>query len=406
MLKMMRIYFCLCIMFTATLAQAYESTPVVNPAEVLPPELLKSLRHRVKDVEVRNGMFHFYLESDFGGYYIDSMALLRERVREVIILGNAISHTGSAEDGIQARTGNQLEIRSDDALDIVKRPVKSATELAGQVAGSLNQTLGGQARPVKRDLIYGGSESSDPVMALHKRNAAGQWQLDIYSTNPRVQAFLESVARARSSGNISAGTPALNRLPVKPLKVADTALELELSHLLKARSAADLNDLNRHILVGLNIDDDRRNGFLQQPVLSPRHKTRISEYLQQLAGVDNLSAFFNTANSTRSENEALACEELAMMLVKYHKSGPGLRELLPATTGIDAVTVDNRLLHFAVQDMIYWDQISEQFYDDFTARAKRGGFTRLQVINSGLVTQEAKDELLKRTIDIRDRYVF
>lgn len=403
---MMRLYLCLCIMFIANLVQAFENTPVVNPSGVLPPELLHSLRHQVKDVEVRNGMFHFYLESDFGGYYIDSMALLRERVREIIILGNAGSLTGSAKTGTQGRVGDQLEIRSEHALDILKQPVKSATELAGQVANGLNETLGGQGRQAKRELIYGGSESSDPVTALHKRNAAGQWQLDVYSTNPRVQEFLDAVARERSSGNISAGTPALNRLPVKPLKVADAAQEMEITHLLKARSAAELNDLNQHILDGLNIDKDRRTGFLQQPVLSPRHKTRISEYLNQLADVDNLSAFFDTTNRAGNENEALACEELAMMLVKYHQGGHRLRKLLPSNTGIDALTTDNRLVHFVVQDMTYWDEITGQYYDDFVTRAKDDGITGMQVVTSGLVTQEARNQLRKLQIDLQDRDVF
>ena len=389
------------------MAQAFENTPVVSPAEVLPPELLKSLKHRVKDAEVlRNGMLHFYLESDFGGYYIDSLALLRERVREIIILGNAISHSSDIKHDMPGKLGNQLELRSDHALDIIKQPVKSATELAGQVANSFNETLGGQGQEAKKKLIYGGSEASDPVLALHKRNVAGQWLLDVYSTNPRVQEFLDAVARERSSGNISAGTPALNRLPVKPLKVVDAALETEISHLLKARSAAELNDLDQHILVGLNIDENKRTGFLQQPALSPRHKTRISEYLNQLPDVDNLSAFFNSANRTRNESEALACEELAMMLVNYNKTRTKLHKLREDNSGIDAVTIDNRLIHFVVQDMIYWDENTEQFYDDLLHKAKTDGITQLQVVTSGFVTPEAKSQLRKRQFSLLERNLF
>ena len=180
---------------------AYESTPVVNLSEILPPELQQSLKHRVKEVEVRGGMFHFYLESDFGAYYIDSMGLLRERVREIIILGNAISYSGDVEHDMSGKVGDQLEIRSEHALDIIRQPVKSAADLAGQVANSLNETLGGQGVQTRRQQIYGGSEASDPVLALHKRNIAGQWQLDIYSTNSRVQDFLDSVAKNRLEGD-------------------------------------------------------------------------------------------------------------------------------------------------------------------------------------------------------------
>jgi len=405
-LKIRRLFFLSGAMFIAHLAMAYESTPVVNLTEVLPPELLQSLKHRVKEVEVHGGAFHFYLESDYGAYYIDSMGLLRERAREIIILGNAISHTGNAQGAMSGRVGDQLELRSEHALDIIKQPVKSATDLAGQVASSLNETLGGQGAEIKRQLIYGGSEASDPVLALHKRNVAGQWTLDVYSTNSRVQDFLDSVARARSAGNISAGTPALNRLPVKPLKVADTALEMDISRLLKARSAADLNEINRHMLVGLHIDTDVLTGFLQQPALSPRHKTRICQYLNKLTGVSDLSAFLATVNRTSNESQALASEELAMMVTNYQKTGKKLREFLPEKFGIDALTVDNQLVHFVVQDIIYWDETTEEFYDALLNRATAAGISQVQVISSGFVTPEAKQQLQKRQFSLQDRYVF
>ena len=405
-MKVKHLCFGLCIMVIMRSVIAYENTPVVRPAEVLPPELLQSLNHRVREVEVRSGIFHFYLESNFGDYYIDSMGLLRERVREIMILGNAISHTGGEAADLSGKLGDQLRIRSDHPLDILRRPVKSAKELAGQVASRLDETLGGPAPDAKRDLIYGGSESLDPVMALHKRNIAGQWQLDVYSTNPRVQAFLDAVARERSAGNISAGTPALNRLSVKPLPVADPALEMEILSLLKARSAGELKDIDNRLLAGLKIDDSVRTGFLQQPVLSPRHKTRICEYLGQLADVGNLSAFLVAANRSRTESEALAYEHLAMMIASYNKNHKKLHELQTDKSGIDAVTVDNELVHFVVQDMIYWNKITEQFYDGLLNKSASAGYKRVQVVTSGMVTSEAEKEMRKRRIDLLQRDVF
>ena len=406
-MRMFRFSLCLYALFFMHAVFAYEDNPVVTPAEVLPPELLHSLKHKVKEVEVRNGMFHFYVESDFGAYYIDSLALLRERVREIIILGNAINHTGSLEEhGMSGKIGDQLQIRSDRALDILKQPVKSANELAKQVAHGLNETLGGGEAEARRKYIYNGGASSDPVLAVHKRNVAGQWQLDVYSTNPRVQEFIGTVAREREAGNISAGTPALNRVPVKPLRVADAALESEISSLLKAKSPVELNDIDKRILESVKIGPDLTTGFLQQSVLSPRHKTRICEYLTQLVDVDNLSAFIMVANAARNESEALAGEELAMMLANYHHKVNKLRALQSDNKGIDAVTVDNRLIHFTVQDMIYWDQIAEQFYDALAERAKNAGVTRMQIVTSGLVTPEAKAQLQKRQFDIKQRDIF
>ena len=406
MMKVMRFSLCLYALFIMPAVFAYEDSPVVTPAQVLSPELLQSIKHRVKEVEVRSGIFHFYIESDFGDYYIDSLGLLRERVREIIILGNAVSHGGGMEQDLSGKIGDQFQIRSDRAVDIFKQPVRSATKLAGQVADGINETLGGEAAEAKRKVIYSGGESSDPVLAVHKRNVAGQWRLDAYSTNSRVQEFLDTIARQRSAGNISAGTPALNRVPVKPLKVADAALETEISGLLKAKGPAELNIISANILEDLKIGPDLRAGFLQQTFLSPRHKTRISEYLKQLADVGNLSALIRTAIGARSEREALAAEELAMMLADYHHKVGKLRELRQDNNGIDAVTVDGRLVHFVVQDMIYWDQITEQFYDALLLRAQAAGITKMQIVASAFVTPEAKAQLQKRRFELRERDVF
>ncbi|MBF8269191.1 MAG: uncharacterized protein HW386_900 [Gammaproteobacteria bacterium] len=379
---------------------AYEDTPKIYLADILPPELRQSIRHRVEEVEVRRGTFHFQLESDFGAYNVATIGLLRERIREILILGNAINHLNSQQDHkLQANRG-QLEIRSDRALDIIGQPVHSASNLAGQLAGNLNETLTGPSEAVAREFVYSGGESTDPVAALHKRNVASQWQLDVYSTNPKVQEFLDAMARARSAGTISAGTPALNRQAVKPMRVTDLALDTELSLLLKANGPATLNEINEQVLTGLSISPELRTAFLQHQVFSPRHKFRICHYLNKLAGVANLSAFIAAAGKASEEHEALAYEHLVMMMVHYHLTGHRLRALSPDRTGgrphMEAISEDNQLLHFLVQDLIYWNENTARRLEAIPVRARESGISNWQLITSGSITEEATSRLRDR----------
>ena len=389
---------------------AYEDAPKIYLADILPPELAQSIRHRIEEVEIRRGTYHFYIESDFGTYNVATMGLLRERIREILILGNAINQLGSRNDNQLQETRGQLEIRSDRAVDIISRPVSSASSLAGQLAENLSETLSGPSGSAAREYIYTGGESVDPVMALHKRNIASQWQLDLYSTNPKVQEFLDAMAKARSAGTISAGTPALNRQPVKPLRVADPTLDIELSAQLKINGPDALNDIDEKLLASLGIDTEIRTAFLQQPAFSPRHKVRISHYLNKLAGVANLSAFIATANNCSEEHEALAYEHLAMMLAYNHLAGHRLRELMPGLPGgrphMEAITEDNQFLHFVVQDLIYWNENNERRLETIPTRARQAGIDNWLLITSGTVTREAMARLQERHFTVVQQYSY
>lgn len=405
-----RVCVCFCVLGAGAPAMAYEDAPKIHLADILPPELIQSFRHRIEEVEVRRGTLHFYLESDFGAYQIAGMGLLRERIRETLIVANAINQFDRRETGAPDARSGQLEIRSDEALDIISRPVSTAANLAEQLAENLGETLLGPARPVPREFIYAGGESADPVTALHKRNAAGQWQLDVYSTNPKVQEFLDAVARARSAGTISAGTPNLNRQPVKPLRIADPALDAELSAQLKSKGPAELQVLNEPVLAGLGIPAESRSGFLQHAVLSPRHKTRISHYLYRLAGVANLTAFIGAAVTSREEEEALAYEHLAMMLAHYHQRGNPLKELLPGGAGgrphVDAVTGNGQLVRFIVQDLIYWNENTERRFLSLLDRSGQAGVAGRLVITSGSMTAEARAQLRSRGFELEEEYIY
>lgn len=402
-----RLYIIFVFMFMSCQILAYEETPAVYLADILPSELIQSLKHRVENVEVRQGIFHFYLESDFGNYNIKSMGLLRERVREIIILGNAINRfVKQADDRPNQVVGGPLVIRADRALDIIKQPVSSATNLARQVVDNLNETLAGPMPEAQRAFIYRGGKSIDPVTVLHKRNVASQWLLDVYSTNPKVQEFLNAVARARSSGNIAAGTPSLNRQRVQPLKVRNSVLDTEIYFLLKANSVIELNDINEQLLAGLNIEQELRMKFLQHPVYSPRHKTRISHYLNQLGDVANLSVFIDAAIRIQDESKALSFEHLVMMLLYYHQNRNHLRELQLGKTEVHAITDNNQLIYFVVQDLIYWNESAESLYEEILKQAKNANHKQWNVITSGSITKEARIQLQKRQYGLQEQYIF
>lgn len=394
------------LFFHLVIASAYEQIPEVHLTNILSPKLAQSVYHRVDDVEVRGRFFLFRMDSDYGVYNIRSMALLRIRINEIITLGQAINQFDRQDERLSNELRGQLRINADSALDIITSPVSSATNLAGQLVTNLNDTLIStpEATPVEA-FSYKGGESVDPVTAMHKRNVASQWGLDAYSTNPKVQEFLNAVAKARSSGTITAGAPQIGGQSGMSTNVTDRTAEAEILFLLKHRNALELDVINDNKLAGMNIREDIRDKFLQNPFFSPTHKTRITHYLSLLEGVRNRSAFIQVATEVEDEPLALAYQESVMMLLHYHQKIHPLLKLHAGKDVLQVIAQGNRMLYFAPVDVIFWSQSTEHLFDRLLKSASSAGFDGWELITPGSLTKEARIQLEQRRFILREKFV-
>ncbi|MFQ5658810.1 MAG: hypothetical protein ACE5GZ_00170 [Gammaproteobacteria bacterium] len=280
-----------------------------------------------------------------------------------------------------------------------------ATNLAGQITSNLNETLNATPRDTEVVFSYTGGESADPVTAMHKRNIASQWGLDVYSTNPKVQEFLNAVARARSAGIISSGSPLMGVRAGKSIKVINPELESGINALLKSKSIADLNLINNKLLEAMNIRQDIRAKFLQHAIYSPRHKTRITHYLNLLDGVRNRSAFIEASIGIEDESMALTFEEAAMMLAYYHQHIISLQKLYAGNELLQIITSDNRIVYLAPVDIIYWSERTERLFDGLLKKAGMAGFSSWELVTAGILTREARSQLKKRKFLIREDFI-
>ena len=387
-----------------SVVKASELPPEPHLSEVLTAKLAQSVNHRVDDVDIDGQFYRFQMESDFGNFDITSMSMLRTRVHEVTTLGHAISEFSRKNERLSDELRGQLQISADSALDIITKPVSSAANIAGQLANNLNDTLSGVPGLTKIPVYYDESASSDPTTMMHKRNVASQWQLDVYTTNPRVHKFLNTVAKTRSAGRISAGAPALSRRMDASMKIADQDLELDIAYLLKSKNVDELNFINEQILAGIGIQAELRDSFIKHPVFSPRHKTKITHYLKSLASVKNLSAFLQLALTADNEQRAVAFEDTAIMLVYYHQQLGALQKLHTERKLIQAITESNHIVSFLPVDIIYWSHSNEVLFDLISQKANTAGFKNWELVTAGEVSAEAKKALEARQFVLKDHF--
>ena len=402
MIRRIAVLFCL----YAGAVTADEGIPQIHISEIIPPSLAQSVSYRVVDGMLEGDHVRFRVESDFGNFTIDSIPLLISRARELSILGRAVNQVNLQNQKTSEYTRGKYHVSADSALDILTQPLTTASNIAGQVERNLDNNAPSDYQESTAQYTAVSTEPVDPVFAMHKRNIASQWGLDVYSSNTVVQKFLNDTASARSAGKIATGAPAMEMVDMAPFKIENRDVEFKLRQLIKNNSISELEDLDNQILSGMNLNDEVRLTFLHHGMYSPRYKTAITYYLDLLKGVVNRSAFIRMAISADSESSALGYEVAAMMLAYYHQNISPLLKLFSGNKVLQAITVDNRILYFSTSDLIYWSGNNEMFFKTLNKHAEQAGFNGKEIITSGDFSDEASTQLQNMGFQLRKRIIF
>ena len=412
---------------------AFETVDVVRAADILPSDLLQSGEHRVLDeVKVDGDFFAFEIEAADGVYRVTSIGMLEIRVREIKTLAQAVSQfrrqkrqvavqqrrqltgddpTRGLGDAPAVYAAEQVQIGGNSVASILTSPLNTASQAGNQLAEKAERTADQLTRrPGSRTVTtapdpYINEVSLNPIAGAHKRNVANQLGLDVYSSNPQVQAFLDAAATARLEGDFSAGV-ALIRVPKsREVRVADGRLEAEIKLVLKNLSPEELNEGVDEQLERIGVADADRLKFMVHSRYSPTHRTAITAYLDFMRGVQNRGAVIQSALNSNSEMQAVAHVRLARMLAHYHESVAPLRELKLAANQVVAVTEDNRMVVFMPVDMVYWNRRIDDAAKLWKREAAQRGSASPEIVLTGTATYVAASGLINKGFELRQEFL-
>jgi hypothetical protein len=253
---------------------------------------------------------------------------------------------------------------------------------------------------------FAAAESADPTTAMHKRNVAAQWGLDVYSSNPAVQDFLNTAARARAGGRISAGAPAYFKSTQPGARSADLQVDALVAARIKTETVAGLDAANRGLLTGMQIPAATIDAFMTHAAFSPRHRTRITRYLAALEKVVNRAALLESALRSESERDAVAHELLAIMLLHFHRHVVPLRKLHYDNNVLQAIHADGGIVLLLPEDLVTWTAGVERAVDAVAKRARDSGFRNLEVMAAGAVSPSAQTQFGARGFTLQDHVIF
>lgn len=397
---------CLGVMLGPAAARAYEPVPVLQAADLLPVKLRQSIHHRVLDeVTVEDGYFVFRVESAGHLYRVQSLRLLEIRVHELQNVAAARSQLQDEEvpafDAVPGRRG----VGSDSVMDILTDPVGTAGRLASNLSNNLEETVSGEYLDAPRTPTRPTAAAYD-APGPYKRSVAAQLYLDVYSTNPVVQQFLDTLAAARSAGRIREATATVSAPPSGRAFAGEAAAQARLEVLIKNNEPAKLRRINQARLEALGVTPAAIQAFLDNPTISPRRQSVICDYLGRLHGVENPGAVIELAAESVSEVDALAYQGLLEMLLHYQRREPALARLESGNALVTAVGEDGRLVYFLPLDYMAWTADTDRVLDYLARRADAGGHAQRELVLSGQISAAVRDGLAARGIGVRERFLF
>ncbi len=310
----------------AVFAQDYESPPVFQASEILPPALLSGPHHRVQEKITNDGYINRYtVESEFGTFAGVTSAKLRKRIREIEALHAMaeIRKTKVFRESVTEAGGDVLHGVKMFATAPVDT-VKGAVSGVGKAFTRLGENLFGSKRSEAEDRRW----KSIIGFSKTKREYAYDFGVDVYTTNKVVQDQLDSIAWAGYTGGLTvAGL--MSAVPGGAgIATSVTGGSRLMNEVYKTTAPTDLRRFNRDKLLAMGVNEDLADVFIDNVVFTPRQQTDFVFALEDMAEVAGRHVLVKFAVNANDEDIVFFRQRMAQMYAAYHKSVTPVRRFL------------------------------------------------------------------------------
>ncbi len=403
-------------------ADAHEQPPHVELDQVLSETLMQSGVHRIEDnLRVKGTFFEFTVDSDHGRYDVPSIPMVILRIHEIRTLAQAVDAYQRENQKLAAELRGVMRAGGGSGVNILTSPLDSGSaDISRYVNNNVGQSiedlrkrsdareqraLGPGGKPGIEENMYESWLPEDPILAAHKRAVALQLDLDIYSSNTRVQVFLDTLARARGGGNRNAGMAAI-ALPNKPEITVDRGrIEFAVRTAVTRNTVRELYVQNQAALDAMGIEPDLYHAFLSHRAFSPRHKTEITAYLAYLNGTANRGALLRAALRASDEISALGYTRMARMLAYYHETTERLAGLVSGGSVLMATTTGNNMVMVLPFDLLWWSSDTDRVFSSLAKFADQNGFALRELLLVGIASKAGLAQLEGRKFLVREKYL-
>jgi hypothetical protein len=375
-------------------AADYETPTNKNVTDVLPAELAKGPRYAVRDPVVADGyMYHYQVVSDFGSFEVTGTGALRKLAREIWAIGELRQITGS-EVFLKA-----LKEQAAKPLMFAKNVITKPGDTLSGIPKGVGRLFSNSSTAVTNTLDPSQESRTKEVLQVgaFKREYAGKYDVDPYSSNKVLQEELDKIGKAGAYGLWTASVGTMPISGTAGAVISVTGLSQSFNNLLKNEPPARIRNINETKLQQMGVAPDLAKRYLDHTAYTPRHDLILVDSLSRVAGATGRDAYLNASLAAADEVEANFFVNVAQMMRGYHETqGP-----ITAITMIEALTVAQTksgaaLIPFAM-DYGVWtanaDKLSQHLKSNYRADGFNGKF---ELWVTGTVSPTAKQELQGR----------
>ena len=396
---------CLFVIVSSACAQNDFDTidDVATPA-VLPPAFLRSANYEIDQIsQAKDNFYHFYVTTDHGSYEIASRTMLRIRLHEISTITQLAAKLNRSDVTLNRSPAGRRGVASENVVDILSDPISTASQLLGNIQYNFEVTFEPHNLEARIDKESSGIDLNP---GPHKRSAASQLQVDVYSSNPALQTLLDSAAQSRSAGRFSDSISPLLRNIYAEVAFGSGIFNTRMMSLLKNTNSKDLNALVTDKLESIGIPASVRIAFVTQPVFTPRTRLYFTAYLELLRDLENVDWLVSAAISAATEVDALAYVNYLRMLAFYQLNAGDLTQVVTEARFPTLATADRKAVLALPLDYLAWTPQVVAAADALHEVREAHDLDRFVVLLAGSPTGRTSSELAARKIEIRARYSF
>lgn len=383
---------------------SFETLDEVATPTILPPVFLRSANYEIDQVtRAKDNFYHFMVTTDHGAYEIASRTMLRIRLHEIATITQLAAKLNRQDVRLNRSPAGRRGVASENVVDILSDPISTATQLLGNIQYNLEETFE-RHDAATQDLSKSKGTNINP--GPHKRSAAAQLQVDVYSSNPALQTLLDSLAQARSAGRFADSiSPLVRNIYAEPA-FDGGVFDTRMMSLIKNSSSEAMNALVRDKLERIGVPAAVRIAFVTQPVYTPRTRLFFTAYLELLSDLQNVDWLVSAAISAQTEADAVAYVNYLRMLAFYQLNAGDLTQVVTEARFPTLAMADRSAVLALPLDYLAWTPQVAEAADALHEVRESHELGRFVVLLAGSPTDRTTDELAARAVEIRARYSF
>ena len=309
---------------TPTAVPAAAQTQSLQTARFIPVELLEGPNYRMDPQVVNDGLVNTYrLETRYGIMTVEGTPLLIERLNELHALSRIEKLEGSEVYQTALKEGIKSPLKGAEALiDDPVGTVRGAAQGVGRWMSDIGRSLS------SKDPYQAGVAETALGQASAKRAFAYDFGVDPYTRFKPLQKSLDDLGWAMAGGGLTTKV-AFSLIPgAAGVVVSATGTTNSMKALVRDKSPAQLDTINREKLQAMGIAATTIDAFLGNPFFSPQDKTIIVGEMASLKRTKGRGDFIAAAALVDNLGMAMFMRYRAQMMGPFNTEKGGVEALV------------------------------------------------------------------------------